>query len=108
MRIKEFLKPTILKMALLFVLIIISTFFSSQQHICNPTSYGFPLKFFQFSACVSIDPCIETTEPGPHIVCESLGFNSPEGIPAFIINLVFWYLISCVLVTLYNKKRFGA
>ena len=103
---KEFLKPTIPKIIILLVLFGISTPFFSESHVCNPTSYGFPLKFFQFGGCVDVGPCIETTEPGSHIICESIGLiDLSEGVPAFIVNLIFWYLVSAIIWIYIKVKR---
>lgn len=108
---KEFFKPTIPKIIILILLIIISTIISPKQTSCQPTSYGFPLKFFQFKECFDISPCIETTEPGPHIACEHMGFIDYEiypditGITAFIINIIFWYLVSSIIMALYKNLK---
>ncbi len=105
MKFKEFFKPTKWKMIILIILLIVSTLLSPRYLSCNPTEYGFPLKFFQFSECVDISPCAEGYNEGPIIVCESIGFNSNEGVIAFIINLAFWYLFSCIIIFIYNKLR---
>jgi len=104
----NFLKPSFFKIVILFVLVLVSTLFSPAASTCQPTSYGFPLKFFQFGECVNLGPCIETTEPGPYVVCESTGFHSLEGIPSLAINVIFWYLISSIIVRVYTKIRSGA
>ncbi len=105
MNMKDFLKPTISKIIILLLLIAISTIISPKQNSCQPASYGFPLKFFQFKECFDISPCIETAESGPHIICENMGFNSPEGIISLTINIVFWYLILSIIMTLYKKYK---
>jgi len=102
---KEFLRPTKEKIFIFLAIFIISFFISPESRLCNPTAYGFPLKFFQFDECFDVSPCIETAEPGPHIVCESIGFNNPEGVFAFIIDILFWYLVSCFIVSGYKKSN---
>jgi len=100
---KTFWKPSILKIILFLVLFIISTLLSNKSNVCQPTSYGFPFKFFQFSECFDISPCIDKPEQRLHNTCEKWGFNNPEGFLSLIANILFWYLAASVIISISKK-----
>lgn len=100
---KIFIKPNKLKLTITIILLLVTFPILPKSSSCQATRYGFPLEFFQFSECVNIGPCIETTEPGPHIICEPMGIIPYEGVIAFILDIIFWYLVSCILVYAYYK-----
>ncbi len=86
---KEFLKPTIVKVILFFILIIISTWFSSNL------TYGYggwPLYFWPIKSFVSTG--FEMSEVAP-----------PFSVLNFFVDIIFWYLISCLIIFIYNKIK---
>ena len=86
---KEFLKPTIANIILFLILIIISTWFSSNLTY----SYGgWPLYFWPIKSF------------------GSAGFEMSEVAPSFLVlnfiaDIVIWYLISCLIIFVYNKIK---
>ncbi|MEK6841110.1 MAG: hypothetical protein AABX45_00760, partial [Nanoarchaeota archaeon] len=86
---KEFLKPTIVNIILFLILIIISTWFSSNL------TYGYggwPLYFWPIKSLG--DAGFKIFEVAP-----------PFSILNFIADIVIWYLISCLIIFIYNKIK---
>ncbi len=106
MNLKQFLKPDwrkiVLTVILIFVLMIyfpsfwglegIKPIFTDDKHICcfceTATCEGIPF-IYAFGGCVSEILCYDTT-----IYWDSL-----------ILDLIFWYLLSCFIVWIYNKVK---
>ena len=91
---KNFLKLDVKKIVLLIILFILfSILFSHYRAICieGGTTFGFPYNFYS--------NCNNAVSQGT-----ILG-NPKFDIIGFIVNLIFWYLISALLISLYNKIR---
>ena len=83
--IKEFLKPDLRKIVIFLILFLISSFLRDfYKGLEVSTKYGFPIMFYHW------DYYAKTTE-----------FN----FVGFIIDFIFWYLISCLIVFVYDKVR---
>jgi len=87
---KEFLKPELKRLAISILLIVISSFLSFTPQNVVVVSYGFPLSVY--SNCRPVLGC-------------PIGLN--YGIDYFgaIVNVIFWYFISCLTVWIYNKMK---
>lgn len=89
--IKKILKPTIIKILLALVFLFISTIYSSAPDPNNPsmfdyfpTLYGFPLKYLEIIRGLTNK------------------FNEINYL-FFTVDLIFWYIISGLLIRTYNK-----
>jgi len=86
---KKFFEPTLGKLIILFTLFSIFNYISSQEIVAmippeTAKVYGFPLKFI--------------TIGGPE-----LGTNISW--VGFLINVIFWYLVSCPIIWVYSKMK---
>ena len=94
MNLKEFFKLDIRKIVIILILFIVFSFlFSHYRAICieGGTTFGFPFNFYSY--------CNDAI--APDLIVGSPKFN----ITSFISNLVFWYLISVLLVFLYKNIK---
>ena len=84
---KEFLKPNWKKIMIMIILLLISSI--RIPKVCLfigtscPESYGLPLVFYEIGYLDNVT-------------------NSPIN---FIIDLIFWYIVSCIVVTIYDKFK---
>ena len=86
---KKFLNSTIVNIILFLILITISTWLSSNQ------TYGYggwPLYFWPIKSYGSVG--FQTFEVAP-----------PFLVLNFFVDIIFWYFISCGIITLYHKIR---
>ena len=87
----RFIKPTKGKI-ILFLIISILSFIPhvvSNMFWCNATIIGFPFPFYNSGMS---------------------GVECPNPIPSYslvslVINLIIWYLISCIVILVYNKRN---
>jgi hypothetical protein len=95
MGIKEFIKPTIGKIVLFVLLMVGITFYLIMTNIIYDTMIlvGFPLNFYPVGSVRILPDGSPLTQ-----IVEFSYLN-------FILNLIFWYLISCLIVYTYNKIR---
>lgn len=96
---KEFFKPTILKVILLIAFIILSPMVLAMfglNQFCDggPCPEGFPFEFTYFPGSASSDGITET----------SWGFEL-KSFWGLIGNLIFWYLVVCLIVFGLGKLR---
>ena len=92
MNFKEFLKPTIAKI-LLFIILMggLNYYVISTTHILDGMALiGYPSGFWPTGSVY-----LKSAESVP----APLGFSCIN----FIIDLLFWYLISCLIILAYNK-----
>jgi hypothetical protein len=87
---KEFLKPTIAKIILLIIFMIISVLFLGTTRMDAPSNWGWPFPVY-VSGCNFF---------GGGCVNEFVWFD-------LILDIIFWYVISCIIVIAYhvNKKK---
>jgi len=92
---KEFLKPDWRKIVVFVILFILSSFISAYFNtiysaigFCSSIKAGFPLAF---------NTEISGIECG--------GDSSNFDIFSFILDIIFWYLLSCLIVWIYDKFR---
>jgi hypothetical protein len=97
---KQFLKPELNKIGLTLFLLFISSFVLQGSAVgqCREIEYyGFPLPWFNYD-------CI--TDKG--VLCSdnqaSCSITSPE-ISILVLDIIIWYIISCVIVWIYNKIK---
>ncbi len=97
MTLKQFLKPDWRKILIFVILLIISTFIGYNEANCMSFgggcthSYGFPFTIY------SIHQSAYMPSPLP----KTTHFN-----PTFIIpNIIIWYLLSCLIIWIYDKFR---
>ncbi|MEK6953065.1 MAG: hypothetical protein AABX29_08690 [Nanoarchaeota archaeon] len=87
----QFTKPTKGKIILLMIILVLSfiphTF--SNMFWCHATIIGFPFPFYHSGMSG-----VECPNPTPSY-----------SIVGLIINLIIWYLISCVIILVYNKFK---
>jgi hypothetical protein len=81
---KKSLKPDWKKIVLTVILFLISTRYTYTLGLDAPTSYGFPISVYQLGGW-------------------------PAGYTGFlyigiVIDLIFYYLISCLIIWFYDKK----
>ncbi len=93
MKLKEFLKPTIWKVIIFIILLILTSVFNYATYCpeCTRAAYGFPLALYELPGCkpVSAEGC-----PGYRVIYSAL-----------IVDLIFWYLVSCLIVWFYDKRK---
>ena len=95
MGLKEFFKPTLGKIVLFIILMGLLNFIWIFGQGCLDCKMlvGLPLPFYP----VGTGAFFDVREPVPAPVNFSI-LN-------FIINIVFWYILSCLIVLIYNKIR---
>ena len=93
---KEFFKPTIAKTLILIILMGgISYYLTSTTHILDGmTLVGFPLGFWPVGSYYA-------GFANKVQILSALNFSWVN----FISDLIFWYLVSCILVFLINKIK---
>ena len=91
---KEFFKPTIWKIMIFLLFLIITSVFNlaTQCPGCTRAAHGFPLTLYELPGCEPTPPFFEC--PKYRLVYSGLLFN-----------LIFWYLVSCGFIILYIKIR---
>ena len=97
MKIKEFLKPDWKKILITLVIVLLSFFYAYKPLTVDAYEeyHGLPIfywKYFKGS--------------GPIMT----GMNPPEAVTEFLyvnlfIDMVFWYLISCILIQIYKMVK---
>lgn len=87
---KEFLKPDFKKI-IIFAIIIILLFLLSITIYRSYPSTGYPLP---------IQKVVSLGEPGRPVM-----LTAEYDYINILINLVIWYLISCVIIFIYNKYK---
>ncbi len=97
---KEFVKPSHAKFAVLLTLFLVSSYasqiFGANPESKNPPSIGFPFIYYDVSVLAP-----QTSMEGPSSSVLTLGFVFLAF--AFLLNVAFWYVVSCAVVLLYNK-----
>ncbi len=97
MKIKEFFKPSILKVIVFIILFVIFTFFSGGLLNKSTWGVGFPFAIYGNNA---------VSEPFPeHTFLRINPIGSFGLIIGIILNLISWYVISAVLVLIYEKVK---
>jgi hypothetical protein len=99
MTIKQFLKPDWRKIKVVMILLILTNFgflFLVLMTTAGDAGYfdmiGLPLGFVKLSICSNLSGVVS---------CGG-GFFS---LPFLIINIIFWYLLSCLIIWIYDKFR---
>jgi hypothetical protein len=92
MKWKEFLRPTIWKVTIFIVLLILTSVFNYATYCpgCTRAAYGFPLALYELPGC---EP-VSVGCPGYRVVYSAL-----------IVDLIFWYLVSCVILWIFGRTR---
>ncbi len=93
---KEFLKPD-WKKIILFLILIIATSVPSNIFIEGADigkNHGFPFNFYGYGGGLALLMNI----PGQQI-------QSYFDVSPLIANIIIWYLISCLIILVYNKYR---
>ena len=98
MGIKEFLKPTILKIILTIIFIVVSLLF---------VYFPAPLWIEESNNIATIDFYTNIRGfPIPYLII-NIGGGVVQGFSIFyfglLIDLIFWYLLSCLIIFIYNK-----
>jgi hypothetical protein len=112
MKWKEFLKPTLAKVILLLILIIITTLFFYTVTSKSSTANGFP---FQAYSCFYTDTNFICQIPN-QIRISAMVFpirfgnfvNENYLFEGLLLDMILWYLVSCLIVWIYNvvnKKK---
>jgi len=97
---KEFLKPEWGKIVIFVILMAVTYFYESNWWILGPDVHfhGLPLPYYQ---------C--TTEYLPHTPVDTYcNFKvGPDAFPYIwlVIDVIFWYFISCLIVWIYDKVK---
>ena len=94
---KEFFKPSIIKIILFIILFILGLAYSGRVYgaIGGPSNIGYPFKFFQSGSCYGP---IESEFRN----CWDTEITSYFGL---IADIVIWYLASCLIVFIINKFK---
>lgn len=95
MAFKDFIKPTIGKIILTIVLLIVFgfLFWSLLQTWTDLSVRGFPFIYYE----KGIMPC----SPSFPTCNDNIYFN----IFYLLLDLIIWYLISCIIILIYNKFK---
>ncbi len=91
----SFFKPTIPTVIIFIVLFILTFMFLPTIYMGGPARFGYPMSFFTFGGCYG-------PPAGPPINCWNTEIYSWS---SFIIDIIIWYLVSCVIVTHKNRKK---
>jgi hypothetical protein len=96
MDMKEFFKPTILKLVLAIILLFVSSVPDlTVQYPEAPTKlHGFPFNFYLISGCSNT------------VVPECSSYGPRYNIVNFILDILFWYAISLILIKIYETRLF--
>jgi len=94
---KEFLKPDWRKIVITLALIGLSFLYIYEPLIADAYEAYRGLPLFYWKYFVGAGPLIEGMEV-PEPVTEFLYFN-------LIIDLIFWYLLSCLIIWIYDKVK---
>ncbi len=100
MKIKEFLKLETRKKMIFVILFIIANFdfffvlFTTGGDVGYFELVGFPLRFYKSAVCSNFGE--------PYGVTCGGGFFS---LPYLIFNIIFWYVVSCLIVWIYDKVK---
>ena len=91
---KEFIKPTIGKIIILIVAIVLTSIFNTATFCpgCTQAAFGFPFTIYEVPGCEPVPPSFEC--PGARIVYSGL-----------IFNLAIWYIVSCLIMFVINKLK---
>ncbi len=91
MKLKEFFKPSLRKIILAVVLFLVIGFFAGLG-IADVSLYGLPLVYYE----------------GGHMPCPPDAVNCSRNTTIFfenlIIDIIFWYLIACLIVYFHRKR----
>ena len=100
MTLKQFLKPDWRKIVLFVILFILSLLISYPGFCVDGTNFGYCEEIHGF-------PLSAYTTFGEQDVVppEKLEYIRYENIFGFIFNLIFWYLLSCLIVWIYDKVK---
>jgi hypothetical protein len=94
---KEFLKPSWIKIVLLLIFLVLS-FFKTDYPFSSDSpsfSHGFPLYYLTEGYDWWSYPEWQTS---PRKIRDILYFN-------LFIDLIFWYLLSCLIIWVYDKVK---
>ena len=97
MEIKEFLKPTILKVIIFTISFIVFTFLTGGYTSKSTWGVGFPFEIYGAPFMTSQFP--------DYIFLHISPLFQTSLVPGIILNIIFWYIISIVLVLIYEKFR---
>jgi len=97
MTLKQFLKPDWRKIVITLALISLSFLYIYEPVVLDAYEAYRGLPLFYWKYFVGTGLLIEGMKP-PEPVTEFLYFN-------LIINLIFWYLVSCLIVWIYDKVK---
>jgi len=93
MNFKKFLKPDWRKIVVFLILSIISSFYTT-PYFKVFGSYGLPLTYFTYvpeSSFCDLEPC---PKQGFNVFYQNL-----------LIDIIFWYILSCLIVWIYDKVK---
>jgi len=98
MVLKEFFKPTWIKILITIILLLITLFYKWSNHCIGDVCRlrGLPIPF--------------ADEIGGKFYFYILGYSTYYGFSSFflislILDIIFWYLISCLIIWIYNKIK---
>lgn len=112
---KDFFKPNLVKVLVIIFLIIISFTFGVRSESSSPeqiTQIDLPYTKTYFNPVLWLSYGLGTTCPGSEPFC-FIEWTSNVNITTVILNtpvqfvgtLVYWYLISCLILFLYSKFK---
>jgi hypothetical protein len=107
MKWKEFFKPTMIKIILFLILAIPTSLFFGHHTYKSIWSIGFPFGIHGCNFLSNNTPSICYPRPFYEIfnIDVDLNNNSQWRLEGILLNIVFWYLISCLIVWIYNKTK---
>ena len=93
MKLKNILEPTPSKITIFIILVFITSVFNLASSCpgCTRAAYGLPLALYELPGC----------EPMPETSCPDYRISHT----GLVIDLILWYLVSCVIVTLVKQQR---
>ncbi len=103
--IKQFLKPDKWKVIVFVILVLVNVVLIYTRNPVGPLlpqvgeyieEYGIPFIFYTYHGCPTFPP-----EMLKDIDCPTTTFNAYP----FVLNVILWYLVSCLIIFAYNKFR---
>ncbi len=94
MKIKEFFKLSWTKIILTIVLTLLSSnVIIGYRKIINGFAYGFPFIFYRYACTYGL------------VAGQFGGCLSTNYLDYLLFDLIFWFLISCLIIYIYNKIK---
>ena len=100
---KEFLKPTLIKVILFLILFIPTSLFLTRSTSKSTWSVGFP--FGIYSCIVGDNSPMCSISPSYEFMNFNLSNYAGWMLEGLLLNIIIWYLVSCLIIWIFNKSK---